>query len=1073
MKKILLFLSCILFSLAGVAQKGAPYVLRAHARITLPPGNNYTVILYRTDVSTTAKVKIFEKVNFSTSTTMVIDTNLYLTSPIIHIYSDVSSSGCGNKEYDFQIPGNSGTARSFNLGCGSNLVNFNIYNAGIIMIENADRTDPADNIYTVDETINFRNSYCGHQGCLGRSQFSLDGQVFANLPKYTDLTNNYAGRSIKDIFDADYVNFIGKPVYFRSAPSVNYYNASTGESDSSHYPTMAGEGSNVLVLYFYPTTPKPVAVTGASPLCSYSKSNSVTVRFDRDMVPGEVLKPISIYKFNSPTDSIIVDQTSTDITSLDANKSVTITGLRDMLPGDYSLTVEGKYGSVVEVNRTYYHFTITAPAPVTFSVQPVDATCFGGNNGSVTVTAAGGNSTYQYSKDNGTNWQAGNVFNGLIKGDYTILVKDGNGCLAAASQVATVGQPPTGISSNISVALDPKGYHTYDGSAGISVSGGASPYTYAWNNGESTATINGLGGGTFDVVATDLNGCTTSQSIRLVEPDSLVVGFTTTPISCKGDGDGALQADVTGGVGPYTYLWNTNKITRKITGLVTATYSVTITDANNNQAIDSIDLAEPDLLVLGLTPTNVTCYGVANGIVLSNTTGGTLPYQYTWSNGATTANVNNLPPGDYYLDIKDAHGCVTTADTTITQPDDLAATGVITTPTRYGSTDGGVVTTVGGGTLPYQYAWSNSTVAPDLSNVGDGSYNLTITDAHNCSLVRTFVLHEPDPLVLALQQQAPVLCHDSTQGQVYGYVTGGVRPYVYAWSNGAADSVAKKLLAGTYHLKVTDMSGVIAEADIKLTQPPALNTTFVLQEVGCNGEANGAATATVSGGVAPYLYSWSNGSVDTSIKNLEAGDYILKVTDANGCILNSTAAVIAPGALAIGESIKEPTCTGFQDAAITLLPSGGRLPYSYQWSTGSTNKDIQQLGAGTYTVQMKDSTGCLIGHTYTLIDPLPLTVSLGVDRTLCKGQVAVTDGTIPNGADYSWNSNNGYTAHTAVVGINEAGIYDITATDIDGCVAHDTVVIKTVDNVISAEFLASTQAFTGDTVIVANVSSPA
>jgi hypothetical protein len=205
---------------------------------------------------------------------------------------------------------------------------------------------------------------------------------------------------------------------------------------------------------------------------------------------------------------------------------------------------------------------------------------------------------------------------------------------------------------------------------------------------------------------------------------------------------------------------------------------------------------------------------------------------------------------------------------------------------------------------------------------------------------------------------------------------------------------------------------------------------------------------------------------------VNGGTYLFQVTDVNGCIITGSAVVEAPNALAIASQVKQPTCDGYSDGAVTLTTTGGRLPYRFTWNTGALTANINGLPAGYYKVILEDNSGCKIANEYNLVAPPPLTVGIGADRTLCIDQAFILDANIPLGVNYEWGSTNGFTATTPAVTVSRAGTYWVKVASLPGCIARDTVLIGKEEREIDAEFLVSTQAYKGETVIIANVSYP-
>ena len=271
------------------------------------------------------------------------------------------------------------------------------------------------------------------------------------------------------------------------------------------------------------------------------------------------------------------------------------------------------------------------------------------------------------------------------------------------------------------------------GAINITVSGGTSPYTYLWSNGATTEDISGLAAGTYTVTITDANGCTTNLPFT-VETNNVTI--TATPVvtntTCTAS-IGAINITVSGGTSPYTYLWSNGATTEDISGLAAGNYTVTITDANGCTTNMPITVGT-DNVTITATPvvTNTTCTASIGAINIT-VSGGTSPYTYLWSNGATTEDLTGLAAGTYTVTITDANGCTTNLPFTVeTDMSTITATPVVTNTTCTASI-GAINITVSGGTSPYTYLWSNGATTEDITGLAAGTYTVTITDANGCT----------------------------------------------------------------------------------------------------------------------------------------------------------------------------------------------------------------------------------------------------------------------------------------------------------------------------------------------------
>jgi hypothetical protein len=439
-----------------------------------------------------------------------------------------------------------------------------------------------------------------------------------------------------------------------------------------------------------------------------------------------------------------------------------------------------------------------------------------------------------------------------------------------------------------------------------------------------------------------------------------------TNITCNGDGDGTINISATGGNSALIYSWSNGSTTQNQTALQAGTYSVTVADMYGcNATVLNTVIAEPAVLgaaVDGIT--HISCNGGSNGMIMTTATGGTAPYTYMWSNGATTDDIMGISAGTYTLDITDSKGCVhTSANITVIQPDVLAINPTVTNISCNGGNNGSITNVAPtGGTSPYTYLWSNGATTADLTGLAVGTYSGTITDTNGCTLSTNAIdITQPAAITLGgLPTVTNVSCNGGSNGSVTGVVVvGGTTPYTYLWSNGATTADLTGLAAGTYTGTVTDANGCTYSPPVPLTitEPAAITASSAVTNVACNGGNNGAINITVSGGTTGYTYRWSNSATTEDLIGLTAGSYTVTITDANSCTaVSASFAVAQPSVLGVAVSTTPEATTNSGTATANV--TGGTAPYTYTWSNGQTAATATGLAFGTYTVTIVDANGC-------------------------------------------------------------------------------------------------------------------
>lgn len=708
-----------------------------------------------------------------------------------------------------------------------------------------------------------------------------------------------------------------------------------------------------------------------------------------------------------------------------------ITGLCD---GTYTVTI-------TDANSCTYTSTVTVTEPNILNANPsaTNISCAGLCDGVLTAAPTGGTGPYAYS------WSAGGQttqsISNLCAGAYNVLVTDANGC--QDNDAISITQP---LVLNAALGTIVNTCSSCTGSAQIVASGGTSPYTYSWSDGQTTATASNLCLGTYTITVTDANGCTATNVATINQIVNISITISSPNISCFGACDGIATANPSGGNSPYTYSWTPGGLTNQtITGLCAGTYTVSVQDSLGCFNSDTVTLTEPALLTLSLTPTNTSCNGACDGSIVSAPAGGTLPYTYAWLPGnETTTSISALCAGDYTLTVRDANGCIATSTVTITEAPPIVANPTVTDATCLLS-DGGITLAPTGGTGAYTFSWSpGGETTQNITNLFAGTYTITITDAAGCTSATTVNVNNPTGPTVA-SSQTDVDCFGNCNGVGSVTVTAGNSPYSYLWAPGGQTTTSETgLCVGTYNVRVTDNLGCITIVAITITEPAIITPTVSITNVSCGGLCDGSASIAVGGGTSPYSYSWTPGGQTTSsLTGLCAGTYVVDITDNNLCVYSETVTITEPAVLSLTVTGTDALCNGLNNGGAVANVAGGSAPYTYSWSPGGQIvSTITNLSPGTYTVDVTDANSCAISGTVTIGEPPILTSTVtGTNiscNALCDGDatVAASGGTGPY--TYSWNPSSQTT--TNATGLC-AATYSAVVTDNNGCVVSNTITI--------------------------------
>ncbi|UKN02647.1 HYR domain-containing protein [Paracrocinitomix mangrovi] len=599
--------------------------------------------------------------------------------------------------------------------------------------------------------------------------------------------------------------------------------------------------------------------------------------------------------------------------------------------------------------------------------------------------------------------------------DYTLLATYSDNCGATISQSPVAGTlVSTGDTTIVLTVIDNAG-NTVSCSFNLTVLDTISPVfsgcpsdilvnsdpgncsaVVSWtaptsvDNCGDTITSNFSSGDTFPVgtttvvyVATDLSGNTDTCSFDVVVTDNEAPVLT----FCQADTsscDSIILYDLptaSDNCGVDTIIQTAGLGSGAVFPVGTTTETYEVTDIHGNVSICSFTVTvHPKPTATGVT-TDVTCFGLSDGSIDLTPADGTAPYTFLWSNAETTEDVTNLGPGDYSVTVYDANLCQFDTLFTVAESDTIQVDVTYGNVSCFDSTDAYINIIPTGGTMPYMYNWSNGDTLQNIDSLSAGIYDLTLTDDKGCIYQLSVEILEPDSMfAVSVLEHATCL---SADGSIDLTLHGGTLPYTYNWSTGDTLQDIDSLAAGTYSVLVTDVNGCFLNYEDSVYAINPLGISHEIEDVTCYGDESGSIDIEVTGAVSPVVYNWSNGDTTALITNLVAGNYYVTVTDSNGCVISDTMDVYQPDSLYL-EFIHSEYDGGFnvshylsEDGWIDMSVIGGVSPYSYTWSNGSTDEDIEDLTAGLYTIVVTDANGCSVFGSDSLIQPLELEMPQG------------------------------------------------------------------------------------------------
>ena len=524
-----------------------------------------------------------------------------------------------------------------------------------------------------------------------------------------------------------------------------------------------------------------------------------------------------------------------------------------------------------------------------------------------------------------------------------------------------------------------------DGSIILNVSGGLGSFSYNWsgpNSFSATAKdIFNLSPGTYNLTITDITSLCIKDTFFVIGAGfDMQITSSSTDISCYGFDDGTIDINPINLINPI-YTWSdTSASLEDRINMSPGIYYLQIDD-NNCFVRDTFIITQPDSLFIISQQTTSVCLGSNSGEISVQAFGGTPGYDYYWSNWSGNSPINsNLSSGIYDLDIYDDNDCLFEETFEILSYQ-IIVSSVVDNIDCFGGSTGSIDLTVSGGFPIYTYVWSDNSINEDIYNLTAGSVTCTINDYLGCENIVSFNLTQ-EPQLSSIPAVTGVSCYGGSDGSASLLITGGVSAYNIDWNNADENNLEE----GYYPYEITDVNGCTFNDTVYIPQEDSLILDIITIDLQCNGDPTGKIDAIVlSGGVYPYTYSWVGPNNFTAnqyiINNLYAGLYILTVSDANSCDVEFQITLSQPTAVSqdidfefSNYSTYGISCMNGSDGWINATPTGGFIPYNFNWSGPngfiSTNQNITNLSEGLYHVTITNGLGCEEEFSFPMSDPI-------------------------------------------------------------------------------------------------------
>ena len=705
----------------------------------------------------------------------------------------------------------------------------------------------------------------------------------------------------------------------------------------------------------------------------------------------------------------------------------------NLCAGIYSVTV---FDSNLCSSVSY--ITINEPNTLDVSVSVTNTDC-AVNNGILNAFVSGGTSPYSY------NWTGGlstNPLTGVGAGYYELTVTDGNMC----DTIVNVTLEYNGTPTMTLVSNNTNCFNSCDGNAIALLSGGTPPYSFSWSNSATNDTIENICSGWYFITSTDAGGCILEDSVYVEQPDSIMLSFTINDVSCFGENDGSIDLTINGGTYPYTFIWTNDSTTEDINNILAGFYTVSISDVNGCQNVDSAEVIQPNGMLISINATNTSC--TANtGILEAVISGGVSPYTFEWSDGFLGNPNTGLSIGIYDATVTDANNCYQVLSDTINYDSAPQINISSNNVSCFGLCNGDAQVLISSGTSPFLINWSNGETSNSVSLLCEGSYVITVTDALGCVVEDSLMITEPDSIIISFNIQNAI-CYNDTNGSIEATFTGGISPYTFLWSNDSITENISGLTSDIYYLTVTDQNNCTAIDSANVGEPAMILPIISGVDTVC-GISTTLNTSTYNS------YQWMlngdsiQGAVSNSYSATYTGNYSVLVS--NG-ICFGTSDIHSLNVINVTVPVIVGSSSVCSNDSIVLSVSD--VYESYQWKkngviiSGVNNDSLYVNSAGNYTVVANIGYCSKTSANKSItVSNFPTITAQPTTQEKCIGQAAqlkvIASGTALN---YQWYKDglilSGVTSNNSSISplaISDTGSYYCQISNICGVIYSDTI----------------------------------